>query len=116
MERAEKSYRAINYLIDVFIISLIVTFLNWVDGYQSPFLSWFVFFLYYFLFEITVQRTFGKMVTKTYVVGFRNQKPSVRAVILRTVCRFFYLDIISFLFGTYGIHDGYSKTRVIRKK
>ena len=116
MQRAEKPYRAINYLIDVFVISLIMAFITWVDGYHSKFLSWFVFFLYYLLFEITTQRTFGKMITKTYVVGPRDEKPSVRAIILRTVCRFFYLDLISFLLGTYGIHDGYSKTRVIRKK
>lgn len=116
MERTEKPYRAINYLIDIFIISLIMAFITWVDGYHSKLLSWLVFFLYYFFFEITTQRTIGKMITKTYVVSTSDKKPSVKAIILRTVCRFFYLDLISFLFGTYGIHDGYSKTRVVRRE
>jgi uncharacterized RDD family membrane protein YckC len=117
MKIAGKSYRAINYAIDLFFISLIVQLFNWMTGNQFITISLItIYFFYYLIFEITIQKTLGKMVTKTMVVDFNDQKPRLRNIILRSVCRLFYLDLISFLMGTYGIHDGYSKTKVVKVK
>jgi len=115
--------RLINYLIDNFIwllLSFIFTFpLNASkDGHMLiGFLIIFVaFFSYYFILEVNFQKTLGKLITKTRVVTYDENKPTALDIFIRTVSRLLPFDNISYLFMRNGIHDITSKTKVIRDK
>jgi uncharacterized RDD family membrane protein YckC len=117
MKTVRKSYLLINYMIDFTVYAIVLGIFEDVTNITfSRLSSLLFFFLYYFIFEVSIQRTPGKMITKTCVVGMNNNKPKLKAIALRSACRLIFLNEISFLFGTYGIHDGYSKTRLIRKE
>lgn len=75
------------------------------------------FILYFVILESTLGRTFGKMITKTYVIDEHGNKPSIDRILLRTICRFIPFDAFSFLAsGDSGWHDMFSKTHVVLKK
>lgn len=75
-----------------------------------------VVFLYYFWTEAYYGRTFAKYFTETIVVTKQGLKPSYKAILLRTLCRFIPLEAITFM-GTNirGLHDFLSDTYVVRK-
>lgn len=68
----------------------------------------------YAVTEILFQKTVGKFITRTYVVNLKGEKPSVKNILIRTFCRLIPCEAISFLFMENGIHDKFSKTRVVR--
>jgi uncharacterized RDD family membrane protein YckC len=70
--------------------------------------------LYYILFEWIIQKTFGKLLTKTKVVSWDGSNPSLGQVLLRTLVRFVPFEWIPML-GDDGmpLHDKWSKTRVV---
>lgn len=117
MKIAEKSYRVINYGVDLVFILILVSFFNLAPGnafFGVSFIA--IYFLYYLVFEFTMQKTLGKMLTKTIVVDLNGEKPKLKNILIRSICRLFHVDMLSFLTGTYGIHDGYSKTRIVKRK
>lgn len=72
-----------------------------------------IYFGYYILLEHHYQKTVGKFLTKTKVVGLNGQKPDLATIIKRTFCRLIPFNKISFLVGTNGFHDAFSDTRVV---
>ena len=73
-----------------------------------------VYWLYYIVPEFMFQKTLGKLITRTSVVTLTGEKPTLKQIILRTICRNIPLEYFSFLVTPAGIHDYLSKTRVIK--
>ena len=72
-----------------------------------------VYYLYYFIFELTIGQTIGKMITKTKVVSVdQNEKISLVSIFIRTFSRLIPIDILSYIFSVNGIHDILSKTEL----
>ncbi|MBB4037375.1 putative RDD family membrane protein YckC [Dysgonomonas hofstadii] len=70
---------------------------------------------YYFFLETKFQQTLGKMLTKTKVVKYNEEKPSTADILARTLLRIIApFDLISFLFTRNGLHDKLSHTKVIK--
>lgn len=115
---------AVFYFIFIFIIMIILALVspnvllamadNTMFNYSITFS---VFLLYYIILEYTMGRTFGKMITGTYVVDENGNTPSFKTILTRTICRFIPFEAFSFL-GSEGSgwHDTISKTHVIVKK
>ena len=72
------------------------------------------FFSYYIIMETKYQKTVGKMITNSKVVTIDGQKPTLREITIRTLCRLIPFDRLSFLFIKNGIHDMLSDTIVIK--
>jgi len=113
--------RFLNFLIDSVIglfITFILTFpLNANELLQKLFgyfIMFGIFILYYVFLETKYQKTFGKMLTKTKVVKFNNEKPTQSDILRRTIFRLVPFDQISFIFTKNGFHDMLSKTKVIK--
>jgi uncharacterized RDD family membrane protein YckC len=118
--------RFVNFLIDFIVIfilySIIVpvieTFLPLVNQteraiYRIGFLVFFV-ALYYIPLEYGLQKTLGKIVTKTKVVTLEGNKPELIDIISRTFCRLIPFDRFSFFYSRNGFHDAISRTKVIK--
>lgn len=70
---------------------------------------------FYFLFEFSMQASPGKAILKRVVVDEYGNKPSNKAIFIRSISRSIPFDALSCL-ATLGWHDTISKTFVIRKK
>lgn len=74
---------------------------------------------YYFIFELAFGQTVAKMLTGTKVVSVGGEKPTVPALIGRSLARYIPFEVFSFLFyGSYptkGWHDRLSGTLVVPK-
>ncbi len=69
---------------------------------------------YYTAFETLFGKSPAKFITRTKVVMTNGRRPSLRAVLLRTVCRFIPFEALSFLRAApVGWHDQLSSTRVV---
>ncbi len=118
---ATKGKRLINEIIDICVIFLLIRliiggmllfrnfFFNNID---FKLFSVFVYFTYYFIFEIINNRTVGKLFTNTKVIDENGGKPNWGHVLVRTLCRLIPFEPLSFL-GVRGWHDSLSKTMVI---
>jgi len=111
----------IAFLILVFIIGLIFDFIfpreqNTPIEFIAYLLIISSFFGYYIFLESKYQKTIGKFITKTKVVTKLNEKPELKDIIVRTICRLIPFDRISFLFMKNGFHDSLSNTIVIKDK
>jgi uncharacterized RDD family membrane protein YckC len=124
MNLADKETRFGNYVIDsIGFISILIIHAFILDGLLhiipaagSPLLAFYFLFLYfgyYFLFEYFFNKTPGKFLTKTIVIDENDNKPSAKAIALRSVSRLIPFDNLSFLFSNKGWHDDLSKTKVI---
>ena len=70
--------------------------------------------MYYICFEAATGRSIAKYITKTKVVTEVGEKPNLKAILIRTLCRFIPFEPFSFLFGDgSGWHDTISNTTVI---
>lgn len=70
---------------------------------------------YYVICEALMQRTLGKLVTRTKVVSEDGGKPRFGQIMIRTLCRLIPFEAFSFLGNeAVGWHDKISKTRVVR--
>lgn len=74
-----------------------------------------VYLLYYIAYEYLINKTIGKMITKTIVVNLDNAKPSFKQILIRTFTRLIPFDFYSFIRSDMGWHDKLSKTKVIYK-
>jgi len=72
--------------------------------------------VYYNVLEILFARTIAKFITKTIVVDEFGEKPSVNAILTRSICRAIPLEFLTFL-GTpcRGWHDSFSDTYLVQK-
>jgi uncharacterized RDD family membrane protein YckC len=115
-----RTIRFTNFVIDLFVYFLLVLAVAY---FLSPFferqmLRWLLiafYYLYYFLLELALGQTVGKMVTKTKVVSVEGKELSVRSILVRTFLRIVPVDIFSYLFSEKGFHDQYSGTMLIKK-
>lgn len=72
-----------------------------------------LYYLYYFILELTLGQTIGKMITKTKVVNTENkEKPNFTRILTRTISRLIPIDFLTYLFSSNGIHDILSKTEL----
>jgi len=128
---AGKALRVINVVVDMitFIIIWLVlsmgllllgldqTFID-ETGEQIPIVPFIIllptFWGYYLFAEYKFQRTVGKLLTKTRVVAFTGEGPTVKQIIIRTLSRSIPFEYFSYLVTVEGIHDKLSKTRVTK--
>lgn len=70
--------------------------------------------LFYTLQESLSGRTLAKYITRTKVVNLSGEKPDLKSIFIRSLCRYIPFEAFSF-FRTegYGWHDEISKTRVV---
>lgn len=107
-EDASKTKRLVGQGIDLipFAAQYYLYGLHWYE--LLPFM-----FVYFAAIEYTTHSSFGKILTKTKVVTFDFEKPTLRHILIRTACRFVPFDALSFVFDYTGWHDAWSKTRVV---
>lgn len=126
LQEANKGALVGNIIIDTvcvfFIYYVIEAFYNLVYssllGYYPDIpgiILYLIYILYFLLFEYFMNATPGKLLTKTIVRNFDGSKPSFKRILLRSVLRTFPHDQLSFLFGSVGLHDLFSKTKVVYK-
>lgn len=71
-------------------------------------------FVYYFVFELLIGRTFAKFITQTQVIDSNGQKISTKAAFIRTICRAIPFDELSIFFlNGRTFHDKFSDTLVV---
>ena len=113
-----KLTRLYNFLIDstiFFIVVLLFSILlkNYVERQNLKYFMILLYYLYYFIFELTLGQTIGKMITKTIVVNVDNsERPNFTRILIRTISRLIPIDFLSYLFLYHGIHDILSKTEL----
>lgn len=133
--------RIINFVIDTCIVSallrlhmiiviILLAFVVRADVFDSMLLPYLLSFLsvkiwicvcYFFYSEFLSGRTFGKRMTSTTIVNECGEKPTAKAILVRTICRLIPLDFCSCFFyreqlkkGQYIFwHDKFSHTRVV---
>ena len=73
---------------------------------------------YYLTMEALFQRTLAKLLTGTVVVTESGMRPSFGQILGRSFARFIPFEAFSFLAGKHpvGLHDSWSKTRVVSKR
>ena len=114
----KKRTRLYNFLIDSIIFFIIVIVFSillkeYVERQNLKYLMILLYYLYYFILELTIGQTNGKMVTKTRVVNSNNsEKPNFTKIFIRTISRLIPIDFLSYLFSSNGIHDILSKTEL----
>lgn len=70
--------------------------------------------LYYFISELTLGTTVGKMATNSIVINEYGEKPPGETLFIRSACRLIPFEAFSCL-GERGWHDTLSKTFVVTK-
>ena len=94
----KKRTRLYNFLIDsivFFIIVLIFSILlkNYIERQNLKYLMILLYYIYYFILELTTAQTIGKMITKTRVVNTGNsEKPNFTRIFIRTISRSIPID------------------------
>jgi uncharacterized RDD family membrane protein YckC len=74
-------------------------------------------FAYYWIFEAALGKTPGKIVTRTRVMTPEGQRPSPRAILIRSLARFIPFEWVSFLNrNPVGWHDSLSGTMVVEDR
>lgn len=121
--------RFLNFMLDILAFTLIaiITILI-LKKYHPAFkeysvqnnriIAFILYFLYYFILELTMSTTIGKLITKTKVVDrISLSRPSALKILIRTFCRFIPLEGFSIFFNEkkYVLHDIISRTAVINK-
>jgi uncharacterized RDD family membrane protein YckC len=125
LKTADKGARLGNFIIDIFIILIfyvtiilvfVVVFSDFTNNHvpELEFLFLVIYLLYYIFLESIYGKTFGKMITKTFVVDKNYKKPSILRIILRTLFRLIPFGAMAFLFNFSCFHDIWSGTRVVK--
>ena len=115
--------RILNFLVDTLII-FVITYIvfkvrNWyVIYYHVRYFNfgWFfmiVLFIYYTFFEMLFARTPGKWCSYTKIVDRRGLKPSLIAVLVRSLVRLILIDMFFIPFLDKPLHDNLSKTELV---
>jgi uncharacterized RDD family membrane protein YckC len=135
MKVAKWHVRLLNFVIDFFTIELItliilsilkafnfkveqkLIFANNIEFYSVSFLIFlFAFLTYYYLFEFLTGKTLGKIITKSRI-DFGDNKNTGIKLFHRTVSRLLIFEVFWFFKKQpIGIHDRFSKTKVIENK
>jgi len=112
--------RLFNFIIDTGVYGIVLfgslfLFRNIIPEEFSKLFGIILFLAYYFLFELFLNQTIGKMITKTKIVRLTDfhKPPSLWQILIRTIVRVLPVDILSYLFFRNGLHDMLSRTTVI---
>lgn len=85
-----------------------------INPFVDYILSGVLFACYYIVLEGTMQKSLGKMITKTIVVDKHGNKPKMSAIIGRSFCRMIPFNALSFLGNDgRGWHDSIPNTYVV---
>ncbi len=128
-DEIKTSTRFINFLIDMLAISIIAIIViiilkNYLPSFKeysvqnNRLITFILYFLYYFIFELLASTTIGKLITKTKVVDIKSlNRPSVIKILVRTLSRFIPLEGLSILLNDKKQiwHDQISGTTIIKK-
>jgi uncharacterized RDD family membrane protein YckC len=126
-EEVHITHRFMNFCLDTivftFIVILAILFLKrYLPAFQyynlrnNRILAFLIYFFYYFIFELTISSTPGKLITKTKVADMNSlSSPSAFKILVRTICRFIPLEGLSIFFIDKNkvLHDIISRTSVI---
>lgn len=117
---AKRSTRFLILIIDnisLVIIGIVIgiIFNDFLQAFNDYIFSTILSIIFYVIFEAVWQKTPGKFLTKTKVVTFDGQKPSLKTIIGRSFARLIPFDALSFLGNKYpiGWHDRLSNTLVV---
>ena len=91
-------------------------FLKFESLAAADFLFGIILLLYYFVMDMSLATTFGKMIINVLIVNETGQRPSVGQIIGRNFSRLIPFDAFSFLFRDRGWHDSIPGTYVVRGK
>lgn len=81
------------------------------SAWLSPMTAVLIIFLYYFLMEVSMQRTIGKIFTRTKVMNPEGFVPNPFQILKRSLIRLILPEMFSFLWGG-NYHDRFSGTVV----
>ncbi|MDD3427555.1 MAG: RDD family protein [Caldisericia bacterium] len=117
--------RFLNLLLDwggYYIFSFFIGFVLGISGFyfiiedmNDYLLGFFIWTIYFVIFESIWSKTPGKFITRTKVIMEDGTKPPLRTIIIRALIRFVPFEAFSFLASSRprGWHDKWSKTIVI---
>ena len=116
--------RLLNYVIDQIIFLLLIMGHKYIGininlenlQKESPAVLIYLMLLstvYCLVMEIFFSKTVGKMITRTRVVDVDGEKPTFKALLIRSMCRNIPFDNVSYLVFPFGWHDSISNTRVV---
>ena len=109
-----------NFLIDSVVIVIFIMLSSYllrdiVSQDQMKISGIVIYYVYYFVMEYTLGQTIGKILTKSKVVDVKNKgHPKFIQIFIRTLSRLIPVDFVSYLFNKQGIHDYFSKTKLIK--
>ena len=112
--------RFMNFLLDsiiyfIIILGFLLIFNSVINREYVKWISILFYFSYYFILELIIGQTFGKMITRTRLISLTGNKNYFFIQVFgRTIMRFIPLDIFSYLFYKRGLHDWISKTAIIK--
>jgi uncharacterized RDD family membrane protein YckC len=120
---ASRRRRLVNLVADSLIVGWLAAIMgnfvpdSWVESESTVWavalvLPFILTFLYYFVFEIALRRTPGKLLTRTRVVAEDGLEPEVGTIAVRTLVRFVPFEVFSGLSGSCW-HDRWAGTRVV---
>ena len=124
---ATHQQRANNFILDLvmhycilFGICMVVVVIMMVNGYSQDAIyeqvALIIDLIYFNFFEILFARTIGKFITKTVVVDEYGRKPTINAVLMRSICRAIPFEFLTFLgMPCRGWHDQFSGTYVVQQ-
>lgn len=132
---SNKPLRFLEYLIDQFVIDLLcaayvvdkysiaesdydVLYNTYYDVYAEYLI---IYLAYYFILEAIFRQTVGKLILGMQVVGADGKRPSVLAILMRTLFRLIPFEAFSFLFSRWkngrlvgSWHDKLTQTYVVK--
>jgi len=122
--------RALNFIIDLLVVQFLFLLLMLIAGvvavglgdmkdgvlYEStdslPYIGLYI--IYYLVMESLLGRTVAKYITRTKVINRLGEKPKLSQIIIRTLVRLFFLEVVSFFKKRpIGWHDSISGTKVV---
>jgi len=107
--------RCAAYLIDHILI-IILPIMLW---YNHNTLEYFLFcyvsvkILYFSILEVSFQSSFGKLLFNSVVADEYGRKPTIKAILIRSITRFFPMTLLNF-FG-YNLHEKLTSTLLLTK-
>jgi len=124
LDIASNNSRVTNMIADTIILNIIyyalITYsyeIYGADAESDPLLNLtfllISFFLVYTVTEYFFSKTVGKFISRTKVVNLDGTKPGLKNILSRTFCRLIPCEAFSFMFLQNGLHDKFSKTRVV---
>jgi uncharacterized RDD family membrane protein YckC len=105
---------AIAFTLGILLAVVNPDFVLSMNGLEERIYGMLIVALYYFVSEVTTQRTIGKLATSSLVVDEYGNKPSASTILGRSFARIVPFEAFS-CFSERGWHDTWTKTYVVSK-